>query len=442
MPVQQSISRPFSVLFTLLFMLALTFGALNTTPAYAAGILYATPGGTGNCSSWVNACALQTALTGATSGNEIWTAAGTHKPTTMGTYRDATFQLKDGVALYGGFAGTETTRDQRDPATNVTILSGDIDNNDSQTPIITELATVTGNTTNSYHVVTGTSGATLDGFTITAGNANGGDSYTNGSGGGMYNSTFANPTLTNITFSGNKATVWGGGMFNWDNSPTLTNITFSGNRATHGGGMFNLDSWGIPTLTNVTFSGNMASYNGGGMFNSSSSPTLTNVTFSGNFADAGGGMLNSNSSSPTLTNVTFSQNMARVVGGMFNDSSSSPLVRNTIFWGNTGAQIYNTTTSSPVVSDSVVQGGCPARSICTHIVTADPLLGVLGDYGGFCQTSPLLPGSSAIDEGNDGVCPANDQRGVTRPQGAHCDIGAYELVQLLTNRVYLPLVAR
>ncbi len=79
------------------------------------------------------------------------------------------------MAIYGGFAGTETARNQRDPATNLTVLSGDIDNNDSQTPIITDLTTVTGNTTNSYHVVIGATGATLDGFTITAGNANADD---------------------------------------------------------------------------------------------------------------------------------------------------------------------------------------------------------------------------------------------------------------------------
>jgi hypothetical protein len=114
-----------------------------------------------------------------------------------------------------------------------------------------------------------------------------------------------------------------------------------------------------------------------------------------------------------------------VVGGMFNDASS-PHIRNTIFWGNTGAEIYNTTSSSPVVSDSVVEGGCPARSICTHIISTDPLLGTLGNYGGSTQTIPLQAGSSAIDTGNDGVCPATDQRGVFRPQGAHCDIGSYE----------------
>ena len=197
MSTKKSVSRISSILFVLAFMLALTFSALNVTPAQAAGIRYAKPGGTGDCSSWANACTLQTALTGATSGDEIWVATGTHKPTTNVTNRSATFQLKSGVALYGGFAGTETARSQRNPATNVTILSGDIDNNDSQTPIITDLATVTGNTTNSYHVVTGATGAPLDGFTITAGNANGADIYSSGSGGGMFNVL---AVVTNMTF--------------------------------------------------------------------------------------------------------------------------------------------------------------------------------------------------------------------------------------------------
>jgi len=109
--------------------------------------------------------------------------------------------------------------------------------------------------------------------------------------------------------------------------------------------------------------------------------------------------------------------------------SSSPTILNTILWSNTapsgGAQINNDI-STPSVSNSVVQGGCPTGSTCTNILSTDPNLGTLGDHGGFTQTIPLLPGSSAINAGNDATCATTDQRGITRPQGEHCDIGAYE----------------
>jgi len=381
--------------------------------------------GTGDCSSWANACTLQTALTSAVSGEEIWAAAGTYKPTAAAD-RSATFQLKNGVAVFGGFAGTETSRDERDLAANPTILSGDIDNDDIQTPIITDLSSVTGNTTNSYHVVKGATGATLDGFTITAGYADG--NYPDYSGGGMYNFS-SSPTVTNVTFSGNSGHTSGGGMYNSNgSSPTLTNVTFSANWSHNGGGMRNFAN-SSPTLMNVTLSGNSAS-EGGGMSNSlGSSPTLTNVTFNTNSATIYGGGMYNDSSSPTLTNVTFSANSATIYGGGMHNLSSSPTILNTILWSNTapsgGAQIYNDI-STPSVSNSVVQGGCPAGSTCTNIISDDPNLGTLGDHGGFTQTIPLLPGSSAINAGNDPTCATTDQRGITRPQGEHCDIGAYE----------------
>ena len=325
---------------------------------------------------------------------------GRYKPTT-GTDRTATFQLKNGVAVYGGFAGTETARDQRNPATNVTILSGDIDNNDSQTPMITDLTTVTGNTTNSYHVVTGATDATLDGFTITAGYANG----------------------------GNVPRRFGGGMYNDSSSPTVTNMTFRGNSASPAAGCTTTHS--NPTLTNVTFRGNSASNSGGGMYNTGSSPTLTNVTFSGNSATFGGGMHNTSGSNPTLKNATFGGNSAsNNGGGMYNfgcpGGCGNPQVSNTIFWGNTaptGAQIYNEYYVAAIVSDSVVEGGYAGGS---NILTGNPNLGALGNFGGSTPTIPLLAGSSAINTGNDATCAATDQRGVARPQGAHCDIGAFE----------------
>jgi hypothetical protein len=110
-------------------------------------------------------------------------------------------------------------------------------------------------------------------------------------------------------------------------------------------------------------------------------------------------------------------------------------IRNAILWGNTaltGPQVYQEF-GAPVISDSVVQGGCPGGSTCTNIITADPLLGALGNYGGETETIPLRLGSSAINAGSDAVCPATDQRGFARPQGAHCDIGAYEIGFSLTK---------
>ncbi len=387
--------------------------------------------GTGDCLSWDNACTLENALITAIGGDEIWVTAGTHKPA-IGTDRHATFQLKEGVAIYGGFAGTETARDQRDPLVNIVILSGDLNGDDIG---------FTNNDENVYHVVTGANNATLDGFTIVAGNAANVDVGPS-CGGGMYNE-YSNPTLTNIIFRGNWARC-GGGMYNdRQSNPMLVNISFNGNSAMWGGGMYN-DRQSNPILVNVTFNGNSATESGGGMYNYGSNPALTNVTFSVNSAVYAGGGMENHFSSPALTNGTFNNNSAGFYGGgMGNEYGSNTQIRNTIFWENTaptGTQIYNSG-STLSVSDSVVQGGCSAGSICTRIISTNPMLGSLGNYGGFTQTIPLLPGSSAIDTGNDAICQAAvgapdfgagglDQRGVTRPQGTHCDIGAFEVDQL------------
>ena len=131
-----------------------------------ASILYVTPTGAGNCSGWgADACGLQKALNDAVPDDEIWVMMGTYKPTVDGI-RDISFGLKTGVAVYGGFDGTETLREARNPAKNFTILSGDI-------------GTAGDSSDNSYHVVTASGvgpTAVLDGFTITAGHSGGAQS--------------------------------------------------------------------------------------------------------------------------------------------------------------------------------------------------------------------------------------------------------------------------
>jgi CSLREA domain-containing protein len=392
--------------------------------AASATVIYVKANATGfnTGSTWANAyTSLQAAIDDTNSTTkEIWVAAGKYVPTVESDPdpellgRSKTFQLKPGLKIYGGFAGTETALNQRNPAANLTILSGDIDNNDSQSPI-TNLNSVTGNTTNAFHVVTGAN-AILDGFTITGGYADGGtnncrySATSHSCGGGMWNIS-TNPTVTNVVFSGNYASVGGGGMGNLNSSPTLTHVAFNNNSSgDEGGGMHSITTIaGSPTLTSVSFNNNYAAISGGGMYNRGSDATLTEVTFTNNSAgsgggaitvsnsavtvndgifrgneagDFGGGMLISNLSlrdDITLTNVIFSGNIASdgVGGGLLMSVSDSQIITiaNGLFSGNQatsggGLNIAGTTTLTNVTiagnRATNNQGGGIVSSAGTH----------------------------------------------------------------------------
>jgi len=351
--------------------------------------------GSNNGSSWANAYTdLQSALAVAVSGDIIWVAAGTYYPTPIATFRNTSFQLKNGVAIYGGFAGNETMLSERDWVANETILSGDINQN----------GTLTGN---SYSVVTGSgtnASAVIDGFTITGGNADG--TFPDNVGGGMYNQS-GSPTVSNIAFLGNRATTDGGGMYNESSSPTVTNSTFSGNEAWVGGGMHNRSN-SNPTIVNSTFSGNMAVLDGGGVFNSTSAPSFLNSTFSGNTAESfGGGMCNLSSSSPAITNCTFSENSAfELGGGMYNYNSSSPIITNSIFSGNDalrGGGMYNSVTSLTITNctflgnKATINGGGMYNFKASTSVTNSTFSGNQAGNGGglynFDNPSPTISNS-------------------------------------------------
>src|SRR6266498_3272817 len=191
-----------SILVRIVLALVLIVSVLAVLPTLASSsAIYVKQDATGANSgtSWANAYTdLQSALAVASIGDEIWVAAGTYKPTT-GPDRSISFTLKNDVAVYGGFNGTETLRTQRDPSINVTTLSGDI-------------GIIGDNSDNSYHVVVGSNTnntAILDGFEVTAGNAN------------------------------QMQTDTGGGMLNMDGSPTVSNLNFVSNSAGLGGGMYN-----------------------------------------------------------------------------------------------------------------------------------------------------------------------------------------------------------
>jgi predicted outer membrane repeat protein len=454
----------------------------------SGAIMYVRADGDGQaCDSWANACGLQTALQAAAAGDEIWVQAGIYRPAADTRDPVATFHLKPGVAIYGGFAGTETGRDQRDWETHLTVLSGDLGGDDTTDPdgVVTDPADIVG--PNAFHVVTGSGvnpTAILDGFVITAGYASQTPPNIHGYGGGMFNWS-GSPTLNNLVFSGNTAGkgaayYGGGGMFNIRASnPILTHVTFVANTAGSGGGMYNdassprlvgvefidnraIDSGGMdnfqnsnPTVEDVTFSGNVATQNSGGMGNSNSSPTLSGVTFANNSAAKnGGGMLNSESS-PTMTNITFSGNSAgEFGGGICNTFSSRPTLTtvtiignraphgsgicnvggsftlvNGIVWGNRPAQeqVYNDHVV-PSISYSDVEGGFRG----TGNLDVDPRLDAFGDYGGLTWVFALRSNSPLIDRGSPSACPATDQLGLSRPVdgdgngSAICDMGAVE----------------
>ena len=363
---------------------------------------------------------------------EYWIAKGTYRPTADPNNRDATFILKNGVALYGGFAGNENLRKERDWNANPTILSGEI-----QAGI------------NSYHVVfaeMGTDGtAVLDGFVITGGNADGG-ALQDTHGGGMIN--FGDPRIANCTFLGNWARL-GGGLFNQGSASVVTGCTFLQNTAREdGGGMYNTagnlsiagctfygnmayslgggmkNQGSNPVVESSTFRENMAFFGGGGMSNEECGAVAVNCTFYNNRAGVIGGGMHSRDGSPRLTNCTFYKNTSDLVGGdLGNLGTSSPKIKNTIFWGASIGVIHDHPTASPVLSFCVVQGGYAGG---TSIITADPKLADLADNGGRTFTCALLAGSSAIDAGTSDNAPAQDQRGTARPQGSGVDIGAYE----------------
>jgi parallel beta-helix repeat protein len=271
-------------------------------------ILYVNHQATGdnNGTSWSDAyISLQDALkTSCPEINQVWVAAGTYYPSAIPTDRDATFHLVNGLQLYGGFAGTELTLEERDWQANQTILSGDIDGDFSLM-------------NNAFTVVTGSgtdTTAQLDGFVITGGNSDengqGGDPHK--SGGGMYNVN-GSPVVRNCNFTGNSVIWQGGGMYNVDASPVMTNCTFNGNNALEsGGGIFNSHSF--PVLKDCSFNGNQAQFLGGGisMVNGSSGQ-LANCIFEGNIVSglaSGGGGINIDSSAPVLTRCVFRNNTA------------------------------------------------------------------------------------------------------------------------------------
>jgi len=423
--------------------------AIKTASYAQSHIIYVNAAATGanNGKTWANAFTrLQYALDdlsdySAKPGDEIWVAAGTYKPTKAvgGTeLQFRTFQMKRNVGIYGGFNGTETSRDQRDWVVNRTILSGDLYGNDVRTPAGPLPWGNRGE--NCYHVVKSMGyyldTSVLDGFTITGGNAVGRDDF---NGGGMYN---FGSTITvrhciftaNTTMSGMSGS--GGGMYNSNSSPLIMDCVFVNNYSRRGGGMANV-SGSNPTLIDCVFSDNIAAGSieqdpskGGAMHNwSSCSPIITNCIFNGNSSVLGGAVYNYSSSRPVFTNCLLMANLAASAGGaLFNMAQSSPTMANCILWDNTaptGPVMYSDS-SDPIITYSNIEGGWTGEGN----IDGDPLFVDAAN-----RDLRLQAGSPCIDKGSNDAIPmgvAADLDGTPRIVDGNCDaiavvdMGAYE----------------
>jgi len=361
-------------------------------PYTNTGILYVDVNAVGvnNGANWANAfSSIQSTLDVAYSGYQIWVAKGTYNPSSAydltNTSRYYHFRLIEGVEIYGGFAGTETSINERTNfgvgESNETILSGDLNGDDVVSGSGATL-TFSNYSENCYHVIYNpdplTSASVLNGFTIKGGNGNGSNPHDRGS--GICNYT-ASPSLINITFTANTG-EYGGGICNYFASPIVTNCLIFGNKASNGAGIGNSTS-SSPTFINTTIAMNIASDYGGGMNNhSNSNPTFNNCIIWGNYASTG--------------NQAFA------------------------FVGGTCTLNYSCYSNHD--NDVVAQNGSDIFIVTNNNITTDPMF--IEPENGDLRINGF---SSGVNNGNNSYnSESYDIRGQTRIQNSTIDIGAYE----------------
>ena len=364
--------------------------------------------GLNNGSTWADAYqgvdGLQTALTAAVAGDRIWVAQGSYRASaTQNT--SISFQLKNGVELYGGFAGGETLLAQRNVATNVTILDGDLIGHFS-THVVAAMTT--------------DATAVLDGFTVRGGHASSSTGGSDGCGGGLFCQGGPGPTVRNCIFRNNMCTALGGAVYIESSSATFLDTRFENNFVTGfitsgtvvpgSAGGLGMSSSPNTVLTRCQFLSNSAVV-GGGLATGYSSPTLTNCIFWNNTSSfnssggfSGGGAMSLGpmyiGSNATVRNCTIvgNRSMTGSTGGILVSGSAN--IANCIVHFNEGpggAMGLGNNLSGASATYSCVQGGL----VGTGNIGGDPLLVNLA--GGDVR---LTSSSPCADAGSNALVPA------------------------------------
>lgn len=327
-------------------------------------------------SSWANAYNdLQLALEGTPPATQIWVAEGTYHPAAPGGDVSQAFGLRPGVKLFGGFAGTETQLDQRDPEANPTVLSGDLLGDD---------AAPGGSTLdNVWSVVVAVQGvgadAWLDGFEVSGGNAAAilacdewAVYYHICEGGGLY--LLGAPTIRNCVVRDNFGGSHGGGLF-VQGDAVFQRCVFEDNGALQGGGAY-LGVGANPVFANCEFRANVAG-SGGGVYATGGlddEPQFINCLFAGNEAGEYGGAFYCDRVTAGLSSCTLAGNRAGLAGGgLWSDEVAHPRLLNSILWGNF---LFGG-------SGTVEQAQLQVAQVTAHYCLIEGWSGALGGFGMF-----------------------------------------------------------
>lgn len=431
----------------LLLSLLLGFGATAQT------IRYVKAGANGDGASWATASGdLQAMINASAAKDEVWVAAGTYKPNRRAnaletiTLNDRfnAFVMKKDVGVFGGFAGTETSKASRDFVTNISVLSGNIGNEAIDTD-------------NTYHVVVAADDlgtAKLDGFTINKGYSSGTgttssvtvngraipasrspgiisyyssaefanliitenvNASTDQSAGAIY-IFYGSPKFTKVQFVNNRTvSTAGGAIFVFGSTtlrskPEFTEVDFIGNQGISGGAVV-ISAYGELTFNKCKFINNKALTTNGGaihMFSATATAEIKDCTFSDNQATVSGGAIYNGYNLPiTISGSTFTNNIATTgfagaiyaVGklsiekGEFTGNKSSA--------GSAGAIYLGTNTNEVLIEGNTFKDNEAAKEAgAIYVTSASPIIknnrfynNKAVDFGGAIYTLGGLPSS-------------------------------------------------
>lgn len=207
----------------------------------------------------------------------------------------------------------------------------------------------------------------------------------------------------------------------------ITDSMFYANVATHGVTSCIISNGRHPAVIEGSTFMNNTSISGGAVYISNvGGTTIRNSTFTKNNSGLNGGAIYT-AGTVRLNNVTLSGNTASTGRNIFLLGGGTAIFQNTIVHG-TGTSCAGSG-SFQSLGNNLESGNSCGFNGPMDLINTDPDLLPLADNGGPTKTMALTPCSPAVDAAYDGACEPADQRGVTRPEGSHCDIGAYEMPQ-------------